>query len=107
MECHHLNKNDPHVFLCMNTWSPVGMSSGEGLGGLALLEELCHKLWVLEFKYSKLFPVRSLFLLLMKQDLSSQPLLQHHAYLPPAAMLPIMMIFMNSSSDNVSTNKLL
>lgn len=30
-----LNENDPHEFICLTTWSPVGGTVGEGFGGVA------------------------------------------------------------------------
>ena len=32
----------PQGLIHLNTWSPVGGTIGEGLGGVALSEEVCH-----------------------------------------------------------------
>ena len=37
-----LDENGPHKFLFVNAWSPVGGTVWEGLGGVALLKEVCH-----------------------------------------------------------------
>jgi len=42
MECRGLDGNGPQRLMCVNTWSPVGKTVWEGLGGVALLEEVCH-----------------------------------------------------------------
>ena len=36
-----LNGNGPHKLIYMNAWSPVGGTIWVGLGGVALLEEVC------------------------------------------------------------------
>lgn len=45
--CGALNENAPHRLMCLNTWYPVSRTVWEGLGGVALLKEMCHwgKLW--------------------------------------------------------------
>ena len=42
---------------CLNAWSPDGGPVGEGLGGMALLEEVCHWREVLGFQKPKPTPV--------------------------------------------------
>jgi hypothetical protein len=39
--CSDLHENVPHRLRCLNTWSPVGGTVWIGLGGVALLEEVC------------------------------------------------------------------
>lgn len=43
-------KMAPHRLLYLNTLSPVGVNVGEGLGCVALLEEVCHWGWILRFQ---------------------------------------------------------
>lgn len=42
------DKNDFHRFTCLNTWSPLGGSVWEGVGGVASLE-VCHWVQTLRF----------------------------------------------------------
>ena len=37
-----LNENGPDRLIDLNTWSPVGRALWEALGGVSLLEEVCH-----------------------------------------------------------------
>jgi hypothetical protein len=37
-----LNENGPYMLSYLNSWSSVGWTIWEGLGGMALLEEVCH-----------------------------------------------------------------
>ena len=37
-----LNENGSHRLIYLNVWSPVGGPVWEGLGGVALLKEVCH-----------------------------------------------------------------
>jgi hypothetical protein len=68
----------------MNTWASVDGTVWEGLGGVALLEGVCH--WGMDFEVSKtpiIISVLPLWLLLVNQDMSSlspatRPLLYHH-----------------------------
>lgn len=48
--------NGPRGLLCLNIWSPLNKIVWEELGGLALLEEVCHFPWPFGFS----FPVFSL-----------------------------------------------
>ena len=68
------------------------------LGGVALLEEVCHCGWAV--RSQKLKPV-SLFL---QPARCSQTLLQHHVC-PKAAMLPTMMIMDWTSELDASLDK--
>lgn len=47
--CGDLNENDSHRLIYMYAWSPVGGASWEGLGDMALLEEVCLKGWASGF----------------------------------------------------------
>jgi hypothetical protein len=40
--CGDLNENGPHTLICLNNWPSVGGIVWEGLGSVALLEEVCH-----------------------------------------------------------------
>lgn len=54
----------------------------EELGGVVLLEKVCH--------YGQDLGYQKSFLVIVSQDVSSHPLTQHHAFLT-AAMIPVMM----------------
>ena len=41
--CGCLNENGSHRLLCLDAWSPVKGTVWEGLGGVALLEEVCYR----------------------------------------------------------------
>lgn len=57
----------------MNAWSSVGGAVWEGLGGVALMEEVCVTgSKVRGFKMSMPFPVSSFCLVLVDQDVSSE-----------------------------------
>lgn len=40
--CGGLDRNGPHGLICLNVWSLRSGATWEGLGGMALLEEVCH-----------------------------------------------------------------
>lgn len=40
--CGGVNENGSHMFIYLNSWSFVGGSTWEGLGGMVFLEEVCH-----------------------------------------------------------------
>lgn len=85
MEYGGLNGNDPHRFIYLNTLFPVDW---EGLGGVALLEELYHCGWIVRLNILKLFPVSLSFCLMtVSQDVSFQLSFQSLACLP-ACLLP-------------------
>jgi hypothetical protein len=44
-----LNENGSHRFMCLNVWSPVARTAWERLGGMVLVEEVCHWDWPLRF----------------------------------------------------------
>ena len=71
----------PLWLLCLNTWSPVGETVREGLGGVALLEEVCHWGRALKLQRPLSFPANLLCLVVVSQDVRSQLLLQCHACL--------------------------
>ena len=37
-----VNENDPHNLMYLSAWVPISGTVWEGLGGVALWEELCH-----------------------------------------------------------------
>ena len=41
--CGDLSENGPHRLVRLNAWSLVGGTVWKGLGGVALLEDLCHR----------------------------------------------------------------
>ena len=40
--CEGLHENDPQRLMVLTAWSPFGGTVWDGLGGVALLEEVCH-----------------------------------------------------------------
>lgn len=48
--CGGLNENDPHQLIYLNACSPVSGTAWEGLGGVVLLEKVCHREWALSFQ---------------------------------------------------------
>ena len=62
---------------------------GKDLGGMTLLEDVCHWGWALRFP--KPMPSPSRFLCPLLMDVSSQVFLQCHGCLP-AAMFPTMKV---------------
>lgn len=74
-----LNKNDPHRFICLNTWSPVAGTIWKGLGGVALMEQICHRAGS-EVSKASFHPQYIPCLLLTIQDVSSQ-FPYHHAFI--------------------------
>lgn len=50
--CGSLNRNGPYRFICLNVWPSGCGITAQGLGGVALQEEVCHCGWALGFKYS-------------------------------------------------------
>lgn len=93
--CGGFSKNDPHRPICLNAWAIVSGTVWEGLGGVAL-EEVRHRdAWTLNFQ--KPTPGQVLHSLSLSlpavcgSDVSSQLLLQHHAYwaaAKPIGLLP-------------------
>lgn len=55
-----LDENGPHMSICLNICFPVGGTTGEGLGGGALLKEMCSLLCV-GFQLSKVHTNPSVF----------------------------------------------
>lgn len=53
-------RDAPHNRRHLSAWTPVGGSIWGGLGGLALLEEVCLWKWLSEFKVFLPFPGLSL-----------------------------------------------
>ena len=56
-ECGGLNENDPYMLIYLKTPYPMDGAIWGGLGGVALLEKVCHCGWALRFQRSKLVPV--------------------------------------------------
>lgn len=52
-----LSENSPHGLLYLNTCSPVGRAVWEGLGSMALLEEMRHRGQALRFQKPMPIPV--------------------------------------------------
>lgn len=92
--CASWNENGPRRLKYLNAWSLVAGTVWEGLGGVAMLEEVWQWRLSLRVQRLKLFPSSSLSVSwLLSQQRSSQLLLQHHAcWLLAAAMLPTMMV---------------
>jgi hypothetical protein len=88
--CHSgLKKNAPYRLMYLNTWSPVSATVWEGLGGVALLEEVCHYGVVFEVSKAHTVPTgSSLTLLWIRCKLSTSAT----ALCLPAAVLPTMMV---------------
>jgi hypothetical protein len=84
----------------LSTWSTVDRTVWEGLGGVALLEELYHWRWSLRFQKTMSIPVSSPCYLCVGWDVSSQLLPQHHDCL--AAEVISAMMVRNSPSKTVS-----
>ena len=57
--CGSLNDNFFHKLICLDTWSSVGRTVWEGLGGVVLLKKLCHWRWALRFQNSLPFRAHS------------------------------------------------
>lgn len=47
-----MSEADMHRFWHLNTWSPLGVTVWEGLGGVAMWEKACCWGWVLRFQTS-------------------------------------------------------
>lgn len=71
-----LNEKIPHGLKCLKNHSAVGGSVRVNLGGVALLEDVCH--WELSLKLQKphVIPVHSLWFSAAVQDVSLSYLLQ-------------------------------
>lgn len=91
----------PTRLIRLNIWSPVNGTIWEGLGGVALLEEVCFWGQALRFEKPTPFPVKFLCLLLIDGYMSYQLLFQCPACLL-AAMLPARMV-MDSLSEATSS----
>ena len=91
--CASWNENGPQRLKYLNAWSLVAGTVWEGLGGVAMLEEVWHWRLTLRVQRLQLFPTSSLSVSwLVSQQRSSQLVLQHHAcWLLAAAMLATMM----------------
>ena len=77
-------------------WSSVCGTVWEGVGGVALLEEVCHWDGLCSFKRLKELPVSFFVPCGCPQEISSQQLLWHYACRP--AVVPLAMIVMDSNS---------
>ena len=53
--CGGLNENAPHRLICLNTWSLIGGTICERLGGVSLLEQVCH--WEEALRLQKTCPL--------------------------------------------------
>lgn len=105
-KCADLNLHGSHRLRYLNMWCLVGGTDWKGLEGVALLKEVCHwgvGSWFWGFKspcYSQsLSPLLSSPI--TDKDVSSQLLLQYHAFLP-TVILSTMMV-MVSPSETVSS----
>lgn len=82
------NENGPHRLMYLKTWLPVGETVWEGLGGLALLEEVYHKAWTLKCQK----PILSWFCLLSTNRSryncsATAPVPAHASWLPTITMV--------------------
>ena len=60
-KCASLNENSSHMLICLNAWSLLGGTVWEGVGGVALLEEMWMDWgWILRFQNHRPLPVGSL-----------------------------------------------
>ena len=78
--CDSLNENGPQRLLSLNTWPPVGGTVWEGLGHVALLEEVCQWGQALRFQNIGVIPC-GLSLPCgcgSRCELSAIPLFHHH-----------------------------
>ena len=99
-----MNENEHHSLICLSTWSPVGGTVGEGLGGSASLEvnlEISKDHFIASYTSH---PYCS-SLMLADQDVSFQLLLQCHA-LSAAAILPTMIVMDSNFLKLLAPNKL-
>jgi hypothetical protein len=86
--CGSLNENGIYKLIYyLNTQSQVGGTIWEGLGSVAILEEVCPWGWALRFQRPMPFPVSSLCLIFMARHVSFQLLFLYHACLPDAVLL--------------------
>lgn len=81
--CGGLNEDSPWRLLYLNTWSHVGRTVWEELGGVALLGE--------NFEVSKDIPF-SVSLMVVFRDRSPQLLLQHNACTPATMFLTVVVM---------------
>lgn len=90
-----MSENVPCGLIDLNACFPVGGTVWEGLGGIALLDDVCHWVQTLRFQKPKPFPFKSLSAWwLLSQDVNSQLLLQCRACLR-AAVVSAMIINSN------------
>ena len=63
-----LDVKSPCRFKYLNVWCPVGGTVWKGLGGMTLLEEVCHSGWGLKFQKPMPGPVSVSLPALTDQD---------------------------------------
>ena len=100
--CGGYNEKVFHWLTELTAWSPAGGTVWEGLGGMALLEEVCHWRWVLRFQKPMLFHL-ALFASLSASHLWIRCKLSATIPAPrlPATTYSAMMV-MDSPSETVS-----
>ena len=74
--CLGLDENGTHRLICLNVCPLVVGLFGEGIGGVVLLEEVCHWGWDSRFQSPHTIPSVSLCLLLVGYNVGSQLRLQ-------------------------------
>lgn len=114
--CGGLNENCPinaYIWILAPHGPQLVEMSGRDLGGVALLEEVCQWGWALGVQNPTPFPLSTYFLSpptpsvlstlslssftaswLLSLCVSSQLLLQHHAWLPTILILPILILIL-------------
>lgn len=70
--CGYWNENSHHRLICLTIWYPVGRIVWKWLGGVSLLENMCHWGWDLRFQKTSAFHTMHPCLLLVDQAVSSQ-----------------------------------
>ena len=71
-QCDGVDVNGPHRHIYLNAWSLTGRAVWEGLGGVALLEEVYHRRQALRFQKPTPLPASSFcFMVVSTHELSA------------------------------------